>query len=154
LKAATPRLSLAIGFLVVTAVLAAGLSVSVGQAPPSQPGEPTQAAPAGTAKVAQVREQGEKPAVRLDGHGDPLPEGAILRLGTIRFNHGADLNHLLFTPDGKTILSGGRRLVRLWNAADGAEAGQLPPPVQYVSGTTVTLPDSTTLVSVNEEGGG
>src|SRR5262249_24401926 len=69
-----------------------------------------------------------------------------------RFNHGADLNHLLFTQDGKTMLSEGRRLVRLWNAATGAETGQLPPPVQYLSGTTVTLADSRILVSINEEG--
>jgi RNA polymerase sigma factor (sigma-70 family) len=155
LKATTAaRLSLALALLFVTAMLGAGWSVSVGQAPPLKANAPRRPAARGPAKAAQVTGQGEQPAVRADRHGDPLPDGAVVRLGTVRFNHGTDLNHLLFTPDGKTILSGGRRLVRLWDAASGAEAGQLPPPVQHVSGTTVTLPDSRTLVSLSEEGTG
>jgi RNA polymerase sigma factor (sigma-70 family) len=154
------RLSVALALLFVTAVLGAGWSVSVGQAPPGQPAEPGHPTQGKRIKEKGKARQHAVPfsfflfPFSLDGHGDPLPEGAVVRLGTIRFNHGADLNHLLFTPDGKTILSGGRRLVRLWNAATGAETGQLPPPVAYVSGTTVTLPDSTTLVSLNEEGTG
>jgi RNA polymerase sigma factor (sigma-70 family) len=148
----TTRLKLAVALLFLTAVLGAGWSVSVGQAPSSQTPKPSRPAPADAPKAAPGNEQVEKPAVRADVHGDPLPDGALVRLGTIRFNHGADLNYLLFTPDGKTILSGGRSLVRLWNAVTGAEIGQLPPPVQYISGTTVTLPDSRTLVSLNEEG--
>jgi RNA polymerase sigma factor (sigma-70 family) len=151
LKATTAaRLSLALAVLVVTVALGAGWSVSVGQAPLSAAKEQGRPAPRGPAKAAP----GEPPPVRADRHGDPLPDGAVVRLGTVRFNHGADLNHLLFTPDGKTILSGGRRLVRLWNAASGAETGQLPPPEQYISGTTVTLADSRALVSLNEEGTG
>jgi RNA polymerase sigma factor (sigma-70 family) len=155
LKVTTPaRLSLALALLFVTAVVGAGWDVSVSQAPPPQAEEPIRSAPGGPAKAAPGTGQGGQPAVRADRHGDPLPDGAIVRLGTVRFNHGADLNHLLFTPDGRTILSEGRRLVRLWDAAGGAEVGQLPPSVQYVSGTTVTLPDSRILVSLNEEGGG
>jgi RNA polymerase sigma factor (sigma-70 family) len=150
--AAWGKLGLALLFL--AAVLGAGWGASVGQAPPAKPAEPSRPASPGTAQATHLREQGGKPAVRRDGPGDPLPDGAVVRLGTIRFNHGTDLNHLLFTPDGKAILSGGRLLVRLWDAATGAETGQLPPPAQYVSGTTVTLPDSRTLVSLNEEGGG
>jgi RNA polymerase sigma factor (sigma-70 family) len=145
---------LGLALLFMTAVLGAGWGVSVDQALPLQPAGPGQPAPPGTAKVAQVREREEEQAARRDGHGDALPDGAILRLGTIRFNHGADLNHLRFTPDGKAILSGGRSRVRLWDAASGAELGQMPQPAQHVSGTTVTLPDSRTLVSLNEEGAG
>jgi RNA polymerase sigma factor (sigma-70 family) len=159
LKGTAARWKLGLALLFVTAVLGAGWGVSVGPAHPSRPAGASQPAPPGAAKVAQVPEQGEKAAVRLDGHGDPLPDGAVTRLGTVRFNHGrfnhgADLNHLRFTPDGKTILSGGRSRLRLWDAASGAETGQLPQPAPYVSGTTVTLPDSRTLVSLNEEGAG
>src|SRR5271166_1844725 len=60
-----------------------------------------------------------------DALGDPLPPGAIARLGTLRFKHtpSARIATALFAPDGKTIaatdFSGG--VVRLWDARTGKE---------------------------------
>ncbi len=57
-----------------------------------------------------------------DLHGDPLPEGALVRLGTTRLRHEQAIQCLAFSPDGKTLLTGGysRNLV-YWDRATGKE---------------------------------
>jgi RNA polymerase sigma factor (sigma-70 family) len=99
----------------------------------------------------------------LDVHGDPLPVGAVARLGTIRFNHGQGLNHLLFSPDGKTILSEGDGSIRFWDAVTGAEHGRLATAEHFLERlpdgsapdysleSLVLTPDGKTLVSLNQE---
>jgi WD40 repeat protein len=65
---------------------------------------------------------GAKKGPRLDAHGDPLPDGAIARLGCVRLRHGAEVYLLSFTPDGKALASlGADQTFRLWDAATGKE---------------------------------
>ncbi len=65
----------------------------------------------------------------LDVHGDPLPEGAVARLGTIRLNHGDFLQGVAFTPDGKSLLSFGwiNGKVRVWDPSTGKERLAIEP---------------------------
>jgi WD40 repeat protein len=44
---------------------------------------------------------------RTDLYGDPLPDGAVARMGTQRLCHGAMVNAVVFTPDGRGLLSAG-----------------------------------------------
>ncbi len=64
---------------------------------------------------------------RADSHGDPLPDEARARLGTIRLRHGGKIRSAAFTPDGRTLLSDGEDGVRVWDLANGREVRHLLP---------------------------
>ncbi len=57
---------------------------------------------------------------RTDLHGDLLPAGAVARLGTVRWRHGAPVRAVAFSPSGKVVAAidadGG---IRLWGRAGG-----------------------------------
>jgi RNA polymerase sigma factor (sigma-70 family) len=112
------KLRLAAAGLLALAVLGGGTGLLLSQAP--------RQAPAG----------GDKPAGRVDLYGDPLPPGAALRLGTVRFRHESnwgDGTGVLFSPDGKTVVTwggrdwGGGRSLRFWETATGRRLGQIEP---------------------------
>jgi WD40 repeat protein len=87
-------------------------------------GEPPLAQPvqeAGKKSAAQNQARAVKP-VRLDHYGDPLPEGALARLGTARLRHGDGAQEVRFAPDGQTMASAGQdHTVRIWDCKTGKE---------------------------------
>jgi WD40 repeat protein len=91
---------------------------------------------------------------RTDCHGDPLPEGAVSRLGTVRLNHGAGLNSLYFLPDGKTIVSEGRGVLCRWDAVTGKELARFPMAKPSFDDQTALSADGKTLVLLNQESSG
>jgi WD40 repeat protein len=63
----------------------------------------------------------------LDVHGDPLPDLARSRLGSVRFRHGCAVNHVAFTPDGKAIRATSTDdIVRVWDVRTGQERIHFP----------------------------
>jgi hypothetical protein len=44
---------------------------------------------------------------RLDAHGFPLPDGALARLGDLRFAQRGSITGIAISPDGKTVATGG-----------------------------------------------
>lgn len=62
---------------------------------------------------------------RTDYFGDPLPTGAVARVGTLRLYHGSQFAVLAFSPDGKSLAACSHNDIRLWETATGREVRQL-----------------------------
>lgn len=69
------------------------------------------------------------PLPALDRHGDPLPTGAVARLGTSRLRAGADSMH--FSADGKALVgTSANRAISVWDAGTGLLLDTRPFPGQ------------------------
>lgn len=64
--------------------------------------------------------QAKEPFAGVEGFRDPLPQGALVRVGTARWRHGGPVNFVQFLPDGQTVVSAADdRFVRVWDFATG-----------------------------------
>jgi WD40 repeat protein len=62
---------------------------------------------------------------------DALPEGALKRLGSLRWRHGEPITFLAFPSDGKTLLSASQdSVVRVWDRHTGKEIRRFVPPAE------------------------
>ena len=68
----------------------------------------------------------DKAARRVDRYGDPLPPGAIARLGTARFRHEGKAHSLVFSPNGKILAALTAGGCILWDARTGKEIQRVP----------------------------
>jgi WD40 repeat protein len=97
-------------------LLGVGLAAAAGVLAQPEPGTaPPPLAPPGPPAA------GGAPEARVDGDGEPLPQGAVLRLGSVRLRHG-HLYAVAFTPDGKLLFSTGNdSVIRGWDPATGRQ---------------------------------
>jgi RNA polymerase sigma factor (sigma-70 family) len=94
----------------------------------------------------------ERAGPPLDRQGDPLPPGALARLGTARLRHGGPVLSLAFSPDGLTLATLGHdRALRLWRAADGRAWGALGRRQGYHN-TVAFSADGRAVATVAEDG--
>ncbi|HEV3142895.1 MAG TPA: sigma-70 family RNA polymerase sigma factor, partial [Gemmataceae bacterium] len=135
----------------VVIVLALGLAVGgAGWAGYGVLGEKSQAASAATAQAPTAKGQAADAAkkdlpIAIDQYGDPLPEGAVARLGALRFRHEGWANRLVFTADGKTLVGSTLSGVLIWDATTGKERFRLPVLMPHWSRGMDVSPDATTL---------
>ncbi|QDT47689.1 translocation protein TolB [Symmachiella dynata] len=57
---------------------------------------------------------------RTDALGDPLPEAALLRMGTVRFRHPSSIVDMALSPDDKAVVTFEDDII-VWDAATGKE---------------------------------
>jgi RNA polymerase sigma factor (sigma-70 family) len=106
------RLALLAGLLVV------GAGTLAYQGGASNPGQIEQA--------EEPRAEAEAPPVRIDRYGDPLPVGAVGRLGSVRFRGEPRIGPPVFSPDGKLIATRSQNTICLWEAVTGKEVRRWP----------------------------
>src|SRR6476619_2491922 len=98
----TLRLGIAFYMLVAASFFALGISGAFAEQPANTP----------TAD--------KKPSSHIDCFGDPLPAGAMLRLGTTRLRQGDDAEGVAFSPDGRILASAGMdESINFWDTATG-----------------------------------
>src|SRR5262245_31886507 len=90
----------------------------------------------------------DEPEPILDAHGDPLPPGALLRLGTTRFRHNQEVHTVAFLPDSKVLLSvSGDGTIRLWEATTGKELRRFENTPPWGDAAALSADGSTVAVS-------
>src|SRR5262245_51268343 len=60
------------------------------------------------------------------GPAEPLPPGRVGRYGDPRFRHGEPVDHLAWSPDGKTLATASKRTgeIQFWEAAAGRQTAR------------------------------
>src|SRR5437588_3064639 len=96
------RLKSKLGAAVVLVVGILGAGLAADRAQPNPEPKP----PAAHPKKAKP-DQTEAKQERTDRHGDPLPEGAILRLDSAHLRHGSAIRASALSPDGKRLATAG-----------------------------------------------
>jgi WD40 repeat protein len=88
---------------------------------------------------------------RSDVYGDPLPAGAIARLGTIRFRHDTIYGSTTaFSPNGKWLAASSFRSLRLWEMTTGRLLWEISKDDYY--GTRIVFtPDSKHLARLQKD---
>jgi RNA polymerase sigma factor (sigma-70 family) len=85
--------------------------------------EPVQAPDVPRASTPAAADENRQPAT--DRYSDPLPDGAIARLGTVRFRHGGLTTSVVFSPDGTSITTMGVDGLRAWDVETGKSLNRL-----------------------------
>jgi WD40 repeat protein len=127
------KLKLEAVLLLAVGVLAAGVGLAAHQALTANPPTPKHAEP-----LESSLKDPEEPAAaqdkqprgnRADRHGDPLPSGAVARIGSTRWWHGRAPQECpsVFCPDGKTLACCDGKAVRFLDASSGKELTRVVP---------------------------
>src|SRR5579883_1286863 len=114
-----------------------------------KPSEETQTtAAASPERKSETPKSPKDKSAPTDLYGDPLPSGAIARLGTVRFRHPGWLDDVLVSPNGRTLISAGGRSVEIWDAQTGGRKWEIvfsEAPPRYLSGIDLS-PDGKLLL--------
>jgi RNA polymerase sigma factor (sigma-70 family) len=107
-------------WVVTLTLLVAGSGWAAYQTLKAKPSEANE-----TAEKAQTQQAAAEERPRTDDFDDPLPPGAVARLGTVRFRHeGSD--QFALSPDGRTLAAAAGRSLIFWDMATGRPLRRFP----------------------------
>ena len=96
--------------------------------------------------VVKVSASSQPP--RTDRYGDPLPPGAVMRLGTARFRQPPSIRHMVYSSNGQLVVTdGGQDRLFVWDAKDGRALRQVDLGIEEIR-DLVFAPDATTIAAV------
>ena len=106
------------------------------------------------ALVSAASAEDTKPAPRRDAFGDPLPAGAVLRLGSARLHLGGPVTAIAWSPDGKWLAAAGAsdNSVPIWDAVTGKEICRFDKHTRPAR-SVVFAPDGKAVLSSDQQGG-
>lgn len=142
------KLKTALALVVALGLFAAGAGWTAHWVVAEKPQEPKPAVQTPKSETASL--------TRKDYYGDPLPPGALARMGSVQLRH--EKAYLAFSADGKTLISAGRdATVRFWDMATGRQLRQtrlhLPKPSPRRRDSTIAglSPDGKVVAAFDEE---
>jgi RNA polymerase sigma factor (sigma-70 family) len=107
-------------------------------------------APAAPEAAAAPEKPAPKSNPKLDADGDPLPDGAFARLGSLRLRHGSPVTSAAFSPDSKLLATGSwDNTVRIWDPATGRVVREIHPQEGWIWGVAFS-PDGTLLATAGD----
>ncbi len=132
--------------------MALGLTLSMAAAGAGMWAYPSSAKQEAKAHTAEQPRRSAEQAARTDRYGDPLPQGVVARLGTVRLRAiGAEVG---LTSDGKTIVAVTfGRSVKFFDAATGRLRQRRELPIRSFESTAYLSPDGR-LLAVQESDDG
>ena len=95
----------------------------------------------------------DKDADNTDRFGDPIPDGALVRLGTVRLRQRQGVMGVAFTPDGTAFASTGwGDSIRLWDRKTGKQIRHFTGTERNITFAVAFSPDGQKMASVGNKG--
>jgi RNA polymerase sigma factor (sigma-70 family) len=85
---------------------------------------------------------------RFDRYGDPLPSGAAMRLGTVRFRQFPQIDHVVYSPDGRLVVTDSEEdYLQVWDARDGRKLRRIEAGMEQIRDFAFS-PDGTRIAAL------
>jgi RNA polymerase sigma factor (sigma-70 family) len=148
------KLNVAVAVLLTAGIITAGAGVASYQGRDSQQAVADKKDDARTPRVSPIKSTNPSKLKEphADFYGDPLPDRAVARIGTMRFQHNKPRHDAftVYSPDGKSLIVNDPVFgLRFWDPATGKEQRRIPSQGQDSIISFAVSPNGKSIVTVN-----